>query len=275
VLQYASDRHKCTPDLSVTIAGTPYHPTSNPYAASGVKIGAQEYAIDGLISCPGRKAIKASGTGAIDVHEGAVFDFAWQAKPGGSSTVDIISVDAANNASSADNSDASSQDSSQKSVAHVVKPAPAPALVPVPVPAPTPVDAGQQMFLNAQTAYTEGRYFVPINSSALAILSRKAGSQNGKALEGQLTNIYKTQVTQLFTQQNYPVALQLNAAMQSYYPGDSGLLQDQQKILAAASGRTGGYQAPVNGKVPVAPYPPGYPPQYQPRPLPHTTTPHP
>lgn len=146
-----------------------------------------------------------------------------------------------------------------------------------PVPAPPPVDAGQQIFLNAQTAYTQGRYFVPINSSALywAILSRKAGSQNGKALEGQLITIYKTQVTQLFTQQNYPAALQLNAAMQSYYPGDSGLLQDQQKILTAASGRAGGYQAPVNGQVPVAPYPPGYPPQYQPRPLPHTTTPHP
>jgi hypothetical protein len=114
---------------------------------------------------------------------------------------------------------------------------------------------------------------VPVNSSALhwAILSRNVGNQNGKALEGQLINMYKAQVTQLFTQQNYPAALQLNAAMQSYYPGDSGLLQDQQKILAAA----GGYRAPVNGQVPVAPYPPGYPPQYPPRPVPRTTTPHP
>jgi hypothetical protein len=275
VLQYPSDRHKCTPDLNVTIAGSPYHPTSNPYAASGVKIGAQEYAIDGLINCPGKKAIKASGTGAIDVHEGAVFDFAWQAKAGGGGTVDIISVDAANNASNGDNSGVSSPDSSQKSVSHVVKPAPAPA--PTPVPVSAPVDAGQQSFLNAQNAYAQGRYFVPVNSSALhwAILSRNAGNQNGKALEGQLINVYKAQVTQLFTQQNYPAALQLNAAMQSYYPGDSGLLQDQQKILAAAGGRPGGYQAPVNGQVPVAPYPPGYPPQYQPRPVPRATTPHP
>lgn len=275
VLQYASDRHKCTPDLNVTIAGAPYHPTSNPYAASGVKIGAQEYAIDGLINCPGRKAIRASGAGAIDVHEGAVFDFAWQAKPGGGSTVAIISVDAANNTWNVDNSDVGSQDSSQKNVSHVVKPAPAPA--PTPVPVSVPVDAGQQMLLNAKTAYSQGRYFVPVNSSALhwAILSRNTGNQNGKALEGQLINLYKTQVTQLFTQQNYPAALQLNAAMQSYYPGDSGLLQDQQKILAAASGRAGGYPAPVNGQVPVAPYPPGYPPQYQPRPVPYQPTPHP
>jgi hypothetical protein len=277
VFQYASDRHKCTPDLNVTIAGAPYRPTSNPFAASGVKIGAQEYAIDGLINCPGKKAIKASGTGAIDVHEGAVFDFAWQAKPGGGSTVDIISVDKANNALNGDNSDVSSQDSPQKSVSHVVKPAPAPAPTPTPVPVSAPVDAGQQMFLNAQTAYTQGRYFVPVNSSALhwAIQSRNAGNQNAKALEGQLVNIYKTQVTQFYTQQNYPAALQLNAAMQSYYPGDSGLLQDQQKILAAASGRAGGYQAPVNGQVPGAPYPPGYPPQDQPRPVPHQPTPHP
>jgi hypothetical protein len=164
VFQYASDRHKCTPDLNVTIAGAPYRPTSNPFAASGVKTGAQEDAIDGLINCPGKKAIKASGTGAIDVHEGAVFDFAWQAKPGGS-TVDIISVDKPNNALNGDNSDVCSQDSPQKSVSHVVKPAPAPA--PTPVPVSALVDAGQQMFLNAQTAYTQGRYFVPVNSSAL------------------------------------------------------------------------------------------------------------
>ena len=108
-----------------------------------------------------------------------------------------------------------------------------------------------------------------------AIQSRNAGNQNGKALEAQIVGIYKTQVKQLFLQQNYPAALQLNAAMQSYYPGDQGLLQDQQKILAAANGRQGGYQAPVNGQVPGAPYPPGYPPQYQPRPGTRPPTSHP
>ncbi len=264
VLQYASDRHKCTPDLNVTIAGTPYHPASNPFAASGVKIGAQEYTIDGLINCPNRKAIKASGSGAIDVHEGAVFDLAWQAKPGGGSTVDIISVangggsEAANNASGGDNRDGGSQGSPHNNASRVVNPAPAPA----PVPVPAQADAGQQMFLNAQNAYSQGRYFAPINNSALhwAIQSRNAGNQNGKALEAQIINMYKTQVTQLYAQRNYPVALQLNAAMQSYYPGDPGLLQDQQKILAAASGRA--------GAVPGA-YPPGYPPQYSQRPAPH------
>jgi hypothetical protein len=273
VLQYASDRHKCTPDLNLTIAGASFHPTSNTFAASGVKLGAQEYTINGLINCPGRKAARASGSGAIDVREGAVFDFVWRAKPGGGTTVDIISVDAANNASNGDNGSGDSQESPQKSVARVVKPAPAPA----PAPVPAPADTGQQMFLNAQNAYSQGHYFAPMNSSALhwEILSRNAGNQNGKALEGQIVNIYKTQVAQLYAQQNYPAALQLNAAMQAYYPGDTGLLQDQQKLLAAANGRAGGYHAPVNGQVPVAPYPPGYPPQYQPRPAPYPQTPHP
>ncbi|MGC1798407.1 MAG: hypothetical protein WA713_20100, partial [Candidatus Acidiferrales bacterium] len=272
VLQYASDRHKCTPDLNVTIAGAPYHPATNPFAASGVKIGAQEYTIDGVINCPGRRAIKASGSGAIDVHEGAIFDLAWQAKPGGGSSVDIIRVadnggaDAANRGPNDGNSSAGSQDAPRNSApSHVVKPA----ATPVPVPVQASGDAGQQFYLNAQAAYSQGHYFAPLNASALhwAIQSRNAGNQNGKALEAQIVTIYKTQVTQLYAQQNFPAALQLNAAMQSYYPGNPGLLQDQQKILAAANGRA--------GAVPGAPYPPGYPPQYQPRPGTRPPAPHP
>ncbi|MGA8025083.1 MAG: hypothetical protein WB990_19095, partial [Candidatus Acidiferrales bacterium] len=281
VLQYAADRHKCTPDLNLTIAGAPYHPTSNPFAATGVKIGAQEYSIEGVINCPGRHAIKASGSGAIDVREGAVFDLAWQAKPGGGgSTVDIIRVTdnggagAADNGSNADSRSNDSQDSKRGNGTHAVQPV-QPA---VQASAPAATGPGQQMYFNAQNAFNQGRYFAPFNDSALhwAILSRNAGNQNGKALEGQIVGVYKTQVKQLFLQQNYPGALQLNAAMQHYYPGDQGLLQDQQKILAAANGRTGGYQAPVNGLVPGAPYPPpGYPPQYQPRPGTRPPTSHP
>lgn len=277
VVQYAADRHKCTPDLNLTIAGAPYHPTSNPFAATGVKLGAQEYTIDGVINCPNRRAIPASGSGAIDVHEGAVFDVAWQAKAGGGgSTVDLIRVTDNNAAGAAD--DSSSADSRgdsgdpARSSSHTVKPAPAPA------PAPTPAAPGQQMYLTAQAAYNQGRYFAPVNDSALhwAIQSRNAGNQNGMELEAQIVGIYKTQVKQLFLQQNYPAALQLNALMQRYYPGDQGLLQDQQKILAAANGRAGGYQAPVNGQVPGAAYPPpGYPPQYPPRPGTRPPTSHP
>jgi hypothetical protein len=264
MIRYASDRHKCTPDLNVSIAGKSFHTTSNPFAASGVKEGAQEYTIDGSISCPGRKAMQASGSGAIDVHEGAVFDLAWQAKSGGTSSVDLIRVaDDGTPAVSNDEITArESQNTVQKNVPHVVAPAPAPA----PALVPAPVVAGQQQLQNAQAAYAQGRYFAPLNSSALfwAIQSRNAGNQNGRALELQIDNSYKTQVTQLYQQRNYPAAMQLVDVMLSYYPGESGLLRDKQMIMAAANG--GGNQVPFNVQMPHPQYPPGVMP---PRPVPH------
>jgi TIR domain len=256
MIRYASDRHKCTPDLNVSIAGKSFHTISNPFAASGVKEGAQEYTIDGLISCPGRKAMQASGSGAIDVHEGAVFDLAWQAKSGGTSNVDLIRVadDATPAVSSDEKSGRESQNPVQTSVPRNVTPTPAQAA------------AGQQQLQNAQAAYAQGRYFAPLNSSALfwAIQSRNAGNQNGRALELQIDNIYKTQVTQLYQQRNYPAAMQLVDVMLSYYPGESGLLRDKQMIMAAANG--GANQAPFNVQMPHPQYPPGAMP---PRPVPH------
>jgi hypothetical protein len=260
MIRYASDRHKCTPDLNVSIAGKSFHTISNPFAASGVKEGAQEYTIDGLISCPGRKAMQASGSGAIDVHEGAVFDLAWQAKSGGTSNVDLIRVadDATPAVSSDEKSGRESQNPVQTSVPRNVTPTPAPA--------PAQAAAGQQQLQNAQAAYAQGRYFAPLNSSALfwAIQSRNAGNQNGRALELQIDNIYKTQVTQLYQQRNYPAAMQLVDVMLSYYPGESGLLRDKQMIMAAANG--GANQAPFNVQMPHPQYPPGAMP---PRPVPH------
>lgn len=215
MIRYASDRHKCTPDLNVTIAGKAFHPTSNAFAASGVKSGAQEYTIDGLISCPGRKAMQASGSGAIDVHEGAVFDLAWQTKSGGTSKVDLIRVtdDSAPPVANDEKGGHSSQNPVPNNAQRTVAPAPAATPAPVPVQAA----AGQQQLQNAQAAYAQGRYFAPVNGSALfwAIQSRNAGNQNGRALELQIDNIYKTQVTQLYQQRNYPGAMQLVDVMLS------------------------------------------------------------
>jgi hypothetical protein len=262
MIRYASDRHKCTPDLNVTIAGKAFHPTSNAFAASGVKSGAQEYTIDGLISCPGRKPMQATGSGAIDIHEGAVFELAWQTKGAGASNVDLIRVtdDSAPPVASDEKGGHEPQNPVQNNVPRTVTPAPAPAPVPV------QAAAGQQQLQNAQAAYAQGRYFAPLNSSALfwAIQSRNAGNQNGRALELQLDNIYKTQVTQLYQQRNYPAAMQLVDVMLSYYPGESGLLRDKQMIMAAANG--GGNQAPFNVQMPHPQYPPGVMP---PRPVPH------
>ncbi len=267
MIRYASDRHKCTPDLNVTIAGKAFHPTSNAFAASGVKSGAQEYTIDGLISCPGRKAMQATGSGAIDIREGAVFDLAWQTnRSAGTSTVDLIRVtdDSAPPVSSDDKGGHDSQTQVQNNVQRAVTPAPAPA--PTPAPAPLQTVPGQILLQNAQTAYSQGRYFAPLNNSALfwAIQARNAGNQNGHTLELQIDNIYKTQVTQLYQQRNYAAAAQLVDVMLSYYPGEPGLLRDKQLIIAAANG--GGSQAPFNVQMPRPQYPPGVVPQ---RPVPH------
>src|SRR5580692_10746286 len=174
MIRYASDRHKCTPDLNVTIAGKAFHPTSNAFAASGVKSGAQEYTIDGLISCPGRKAVQASGSGAIDIHEGAVFDLAWQSKSGATSNVDLIRVadDSRPAVASDDKPVREPQNPVQNNVQRTVAPAPTPAPVPV------QAAAGQQQLQNAQAAYSQGRYFAPLNNSALfwAIQARNAGN---------------------------------------------------------------------------------------------------
>ena len=267
MIRYASDRHKCTPDLNVTIAGKAFHPTSNAFAASGVKSGAQEYTIDGLISCPGRKAIQASGSGAIDIHEGAVFDLAWQTKGASTGNVDLIRVtdDSAPPAAADEKGGHESQNAAQNNAQRSVAPAAAPAAAPAPAPVPVQVATGQQQLQNAQAAYAQGRYFAPLNASALfwAIQSRNAGNQNGRALELQIDNIYKTQVTQLYQQRNYPAAMQLVDVMLSYYPGESGLLRDKQLIMTAANG--GANQAPFNVQMPQ--------PQFQPRPT--TQRPHP
>jgi hypothetical protein len=83
VLKYNVDRHLCTPNLNMTVAGKTFHLATNPYAANDVPKGQQQYSIEGLVSCPGRKPSNASGSGVIDVHEGVVFDMNWQSKPGG------------------------------------------------------------------------------------------------------------------------------------------------------------------------------------------------
>jgi hypothetical protein len=267
MIRYASDRHKCTPDLNVTIAGKAFHPTSNAFAASGVKSGAQEYTIDGLISCPGRKAMQASGSGAIDIHEGAVFDLAWQTRGAGTSNVDLIRV--TDDSAPALASDEKGGHEPQSHVLNNVQRAVAPAPAPAPAPVPVQAAAGQQQLENAQAAYSQGRYFAPLNNSALfwAIQARNAGNQNGHTLEVQIDNIYKTQVTQLYQQRNYPAASQLVDVMLSYYPGEPGLLRDKQMIIAAASGAGGPNQAPFNVQVPQ--------PQFQPRPMTQRPVPHP
>jgi hypothetical protein len=99
-------------------------------------------------------------------------------------------------------------------------------------------DPAQPMLVKANAAYAKGRYFEPANDSALhwAILAGRAGSPAGKNMEQQLGNLFRTQLNQLFQQQNYPAALHLVNVLLIYYPGNAELVGDQQKLLAVQSG---------------------------------------
>jgi len=92
--------------------------------------------------------------------------------------------------------------------------------------------------VKANAAYAQGRYFEPANDSALhwAILAGRAGSPAGKTMEQQLGNLFRTQLNQLFQQQNYPAALHLVNALLVYYPGNAELVGDQQRLLGAQNG---------------------------------------
>ncbi len=105
-------------------------------------------------------------------------------------------------------------------------------------PAEAPVDQGQQMYQKAQAAMSQGRYFEPLNDSALywAIQARKAGNPGGKALEEQIVEVYKSRVTQYNKQKNYSAALALVNEMLKFYPGNATLLKDQKRYQAAISG---------------------------------------
>ncbi len=231
VLQSAPDRHNCTADVNVVIGGKAVHPTSASFAVSGVTAGPQDYSVTGLVSCPGRKASKVAGSGAIDIKEGAVFAIAWQGKPGAATGVEIHDASAA----------PVPEPEQPKQVTNPVHPAES---------APKSVvqnDAGQQMFLNSQAALKQGHVFVPPVGSALywAIQSRNAGNEGGKEMEAQLAKVYSAQVTAFYQQRNYPAALQLVKEMEVYYPNSPGLQQDQAKIIAAMNGAV-----PMNGMNP-------------------------
>jgi TIR domain len=222
MLRYNVDRHMCTPDLNMTLAGRSYHLATNPYAVSAVPLGLQHYTIDGLVSCPGRHPSKASGGGDIDVREGAVFDMTWQVKPGNVGIMNVV--------------DASTEPvpTAPVETTHVTH---APASPP-PTAVVQQADPSKPLLVKANAAYAQGRYFEPANDSALhwAILAGRAGSPAGKTMEQQLGNLFRAQVNQLFQQQNYPAALHLVNVLLIYYPGNAELVGDQQKLLAAQNG---------------------------------------
>jgi hypothetical protein len=230
VLQYAADRHNCTPDVNVTLAGKSIHPTTNSFAVSGLTPGPADYSVVGVVSCPGRTASKVAGSGSLAVKEGAVFAIGWQGHPGSITGIDIHDSTAPPPGDS---------DEPKHEAVNAVK-------TPVTHNDPAPVNnvqpaasaAGQQMFLNSEVALKQGHVFSPPMGSALywAIQSRAAGNEGGKEMETQLIKSYSQQVSQYYVAHNYPAAMQLVKEMQVYYPNSTGLQQDQARIQAAMNG---------------------------------------
>ena len=235
VLQYAADKHNCTPDVNVTLAGKAVHPSQTSFAISGLTPGPADYSVVGVVSCPGRTASKVAGSGGIDIKEGAVFAIGWQGRPGNVTGIDIHDA----SAPPAGDSDEPKHDA----VVNPVKTQPTPPPVKQTQQAPPPVQnnnaaIGQQALLNSQAALKQGHIFTPANSSSLywAIQSRAAGNEGGKEMEAQLVRVYSQQVSQFYTAHNYPAAMQLVRELLVYYPNSTGLQQDEQRIQAAMNG---------------------------------------
>ncbi|MGC1384867.1 MAG: TIR domain-containing protein [Candidatus Acidiferrales bacterium] len=242
VLQYAPDRHNCTPEVNVTLGGKSIHPNAPSFAVSGLTPGPADYSVSGVVSCPGRAATKVVGSGSLAVKEGAVFAIGWQGHPGNFTAIDIHDAGAP---------PAGDSDEIKREPVNAVKtPSPKPPLnhnnaqvVP-----PANVAAGQQMFLNSQAALKQGHIFTPPVGSSLywSIQSRAAGNEGGKEMEAQLIHLYSQQVSQYYTARNYPAALELCRELLVYYPASTGLQQDEARIQAAMNGSA----PPPNGANP-------------------------
>lgn len=96
---------------------------------------------------------------------------------------------------------------------------------------------GDQMFQKAQTALASQHFFEPVQNSALywAIQARKAGNPGGKAIEDQIQEVYQRNMKQYYAQRNYAAALALLEEMQKFYPENTALRAEHQKLQASVN----------------------------------------
>ena len=74
---YAGDWYACSLLLNMKIAEQRFRPTSNQVEVHGVPIGEQNYRVDGEIGCPTAGMCQVTGSGSIDVQDGATFNVVW------------------------------------------------------------------------------------------------------------------------------------------------------------------------------------------------------
>jgi serine/threonine protein kinase len=92
--------------------------------------------------------------------------------------------------------------------------------------------SGEDMYQRGLAAYNQQHYYDPLNDSAFywAIRSREAHNQHGTDLETKLSKIFSVQFNYL-AGRDPKAALALLDRMLQYYPNNSRLLADRQKLL--------------------------------------------
>jgi hypothetical protein len=76
-IRYTGDYGACSLLLKISIGDKRFTPTSNLYQVRGVQLGDQDYMVEGRISCPTAGTCAASGSGSINVQDGATYDVSW------------------------------------------------------------------------------------------------------------------------------------------------------------------------------------------------------
>ena len=77
-LRYTGDPYGCALALHVRIGKVSALPTSNLFEMTGLKAGRNDYQIEGTISCGVMGTCSASGSGVVDVRDGATYDVIWR-----------------------------------------------------------------------------------------------------------------------------------------------------------------------------------------------------
>lgn len=87
---YLGDAFGCTLSIGITIGGATWVPIGNPYIATQVPSGVQNYSITGNILCPLAGSCLATGSGTITIWEQELYLVTWGVSAVGVCTVSLV-----------------------------------------------------------------------------------------------------------------------------------------------------------------------------------------
>ncbi len=77
-VSYLGDIYGCALPLTMRIGDREFIPRGNSFLIDGVKIGDQNYQINGTIQCPYFGACQAEGSGSINITPNKIYNVVWQ-----------------------------------------------------------------------------------------------------------------------------------------------------------------------------------------------------